>query len=797
MEIDIKKVVGNKLLVSFILILISMSFAYYYRAEPARLSVTEKWAESTMEDNIKSQIHSQLVQEYPNLPKEQLVDSINKEYEAYKQSENFQSSKHNTAEYFKSRMQNEEGETYLLAIDPYYWYAKGLDIMGESEYQTRELRNGRLDKPTGLNLHPYFSVIFHKITSPFTGLSFMGSLFYMPIITIMLAIIPCFFITQRYGGNIGAFFASMILALNHSLLGRTAGGFADNDAYNILFPLLIVWMIMLAWFCKDIKKRIAYTSLAGLFLGAYCTLWGGWSHILLLMTGILTAYAIYRVIRRKKSKRTWQILVGFVLSSAIFVSLRFGINTFIISFLSPLEFPFRKEVAVKTLWPNVLTTVAEFNEVAFSQVINHLGGMLFFTFAVVGIILMIWKKKSWKYPLLITAWFVATTYSFTQGVRFALLAVPSFAILVGIGMGMLYQLLYKFLIKQMHINKIVAKSVLILALCLLLITPLNTAKRTSFQEVPSMNDAWHDSLMVIHDDSEDAIITSWWDFGHWFYSISQRRVTFDGGSQKKFIYWVGRSLWIDNETQSVNILKMLNCGQDSVYNMAYEDLGTEKEAIDVINEQVEEGFDMCKTVETLPHYFIVSEDMVGKAGVWGHFGSWDFDRAEAYQAIKNMDYTEGIDYLIHKFEVDVQEADEMYYNIQTTEADKWITGWPTYQGGESCSYIDNNTLQCDQVVKIDMEKLNITFADGTKPSKFSYLKDNETFVLKEFESGNGIGVSLLPGKKSVLFMEKSLTGSMFNRLFFYDGIGLDKFELFHHTTTFQNQNIYVYKVQYD
>ena len=124
------------------------------------------------------------------------------------------------------------------------------------------------------------------------------------------------------------------------------------------------------------------------------------------------------------------------------------------------------------------------------------------------------------------------------------------------------------------------------------------------------------------------------------------------------------------------------------------------------------------------------------------------------------------------------------------------TGWPSYQGGDACVKSDNQTLQCGQVVKIDLETMEPTLGDGNPPGSFAYL-DNGTFVYKKYDSSNGVGVALLPGKESALFMDETLTGSMFTRLFFYDGIGLEHFELFKHTTTFQNQNIYVYKVRYD
>src|SRR3989338_7007379 len=41
-------------------------------------------------------------------------------------------------------------------------------------------------------------------------------------------------------------------------------------------------------------------------------------------------------------------------------------------------------------------------------------------------------------------------------------------------------------------------------------------------------------------------------------------------------------------------------------------------------------------------YFITSQDMVGKSGVWAHFGSWDFKKSAIWVKVKNMPQKEAI-----------------------------------------------------------------------------------------------------------------------------------------------------------
>ena len=96
-------------------------------------------------------------------------------------------------------------------------------------------------------------------------------------------------------------------------------------------------------------------------------------------------------------------------------------------------------------------------------------------------------------------------------------------------------------------------------------------------DIPLVNDAWYDALKAIKEDSENnpgqpwekAIITSWWDFGHHFKYLSDRAVTFDGGTQvTPQAHWVGKLFLSSDEYVSVSILRMLDC----VGNKAFDSL---------------------------------------------------------------------------------------------------------------------------------------------------------------------------------------------------------------------------------
>ncbi|MBS3127505.1 hypothetical protein J4228_05055 [Candidatus Woesearchaeota archaeon] len=103
----------------------------------------------------------------------------------------------------------------------------------------------------------------------------------------------------------------------------------------------------------------------------------------------------------------------------------------------------------------------------------------------------------------------------------------------------------------------------------------------------------------------------------------------------------------------------------------YQELGLTKE-------QAKTMLEYTHCADLIPNYYITSEDMVGKAGVWGHFGSWDFTKATMYQNTHNLARADAVAYLTTTFNLSEEEADRMYSEIQTTKGDQWIAPWPGY-----------------------------------------------------------------------------------------------------------------------
>lgn len=869
----------SKVIITILLLIIPIFFSIFFRAYPADLPITDQWAQNTVYNNVKSNILNQVNQQYPNLPDSNKQKLVNEQIEELREqnSAELNAQVKELSEYFKSKMKDETGQTYLLAIDPYFYlrhvqncleygqtgtiYTNEIEDTSAQELVYPNINfdkkinwDGQRMAPIGAstkqNFHDSFGIFLHKFLSFFNkDQTVMATMFLIPIIICSLAVIPAFFIGKRVAGNIGGFVSGTILAINSNLLGRTAGGFSDTDSYNILFPLLISWLFIESLIQKDTKKRIMFASLSGLATGLFSFAWIGWWYMFDFILASIGIYVVYLVIKYlREGKKISKILkdkqflpyirsaASYVIASGVFVTIFSSFKSFLISVTNPLNFLAFKSVATKSLWPTIQTTVAELNAASFNTIISSVGGTLFFWIAIIGIALMFilrrrQKEISVQMSILLSLWFLGTIYASKSGVRFVLLLIPAFAVAFGTSIGLIFKKAGVWAQKSLELDKKIAQVIMIILLAVLFIQPLQAAHSVARREVPSMNDAWYQTLDKIDQEaSEDAIINSWWDFGHWFITIADRRTTFDGAGQDRYMaYWIGRSLLSDNEEKTAGILRMADCGNNNAFIALNNEMNDTPKSIDILNniilkDKEEAKEELLKYVsqekadqvlkyshcDPPENYYITSEDMVGKSGVWAHFGSWDFKKASMYKDVKKLKEAEGVQILTEEYGLDQDTASRYYYQIQNTEADQWISPWPSYVSSSSSCSVDESQIICTANVGgqgvrfiIDAETMDTRLDAQTdevlRPHSVVYADEEKGIVEKEYNSSDfPYTIAIYPtdsGFRNIV-MYPELAESTFTKLFFFKGHGQKCFSLFSEATQVTGGKIYVWKVDW-
>ncbi|MFH1399423.1 MAG: STT3 domain-containing protein [Candidatus Woesearchaeota archaeon] len=848
-----------KLLGRYIIPIILIStflLSVYLRMQPAYLPITDKWAQDSVYAYYKNTILSGVNQKYPNLPTANKNELVNEEFSkllAEKRTEISQQIS-STSQQFKKELQDEHGQTYLLAIDPYYWLRfvenkVNLGHYGDEVVDGRQFDNHFM-APNGRvigedDFHIRFEYWMYKVMNFFNKDVYpMKAAFYVPILLAALCVIPAFFIARKIGGNTGGFFAALMVAMHSAFLSRTAGGFADTDAYNVLFPLLITWLFLEAFDEKDPKKTLLYSLISGFFVGIYSFTWGGWWYIFDFLVGVAGLYIAYYVftnrdglLKGKSRKQLAEFIfdVGaFVIASALFVCLFTGWHNFARTATGPIGFIRLKEVGRGTIWPNVYTTVAEQNELSLDQVVASIGGKLLLLISIIGVAMTLLKKDKHgkieiRYAILLSIWMLSTIYASTKGVRFLLLLVPAYSIALGVFMGVASKYVSQFFSKELRINQSMAKAVVILLMLLLFIGPFKQAKVTAEGQIPSVNDAWVRSLNVIKTNSSDnAIVNSWWDFGHWFKYWADRPVTFDGTSQNTpQAHWIGKVLLTENEDMAIAILRMVDCGGNDAFVMIENATNDSLKAVKLTREiiMLDRTAAKQRLIEVMPDndvekvlekshceppedFFITSEDMVGKSGVWAHFGSWNFTKSDMVARVKSKNRNEGIKILQDRFGLSSEEADRYYYEIKTQDADSWIAPWPSFASGLSTCKTEGEIISCTNSIKFNItsEEAYVDTPQGKlRPKSFSYVDKQGTFRNIQYteqliKGNNGVtlGAALFPvgGSYQSVLMAPELTGSLFTRLFYFGGTGLKHFALVHSDRDLTGLDIYVWKVNW-
>ena len=867
LSLDIKEIKSAakrhaKWLIPLVCILIAVSMSVYLRTMPQRMPIADQWAGNVVTNYYQDQIQQQINQQYPYLPEQNKQALVDKEWKKVQEQnkDDLQVQTKALSEQYRNQFKDDNGTLYLLGIDPYFYYIQSAYIL-KNGYPGTSLKDGKIWNdyrlaPTGReaewNFHTWFGAAWHRFLNLFGNFPLMYTFFFVGTIFSALTVIPGFFIGKKLSGNnIGGFFTAFLLAVSSFFVSRTTGESSDTDVHTVFFPVLITWLFLEALDAKEKKWKFAWMGAAGLATGIFAFAWTGrWYIATFLIATIVFDIGYKFVINWKTSKNSAQtikspvitqnaILLGvYILCAGLFVSLFTSFSQLIRIIIGPFQFLRLKAVAVTSFWPNIRTTVAELNVVSLSYVINTLGGNLLFILAIAGIIIVLLRKNEQgkrdpQIAFLLALWLGATLFGTSKGVRFILQVTPIFSIAVGAFLGLAWHYASRWISKELKLNKIVTNMLVFAILAILLISPAKAGYAQARNSVPNMNDAWYNTLTKIDNEApQNVIITSWWDFGHWFEAVAQRPVTFDGGTQTPWgAYWVGRSLLINDEKATVGIVRMLNCGQNTAFDELDKVLNDTPKSIKLLNELVvvdknaaiqrlkQAGLTDQEATAVVKYthcdnppedFYITSEDMIGKAGVWGHFGDWDFTKAVMYQKASKLPREEAIAYLIKNFDLSADQAEQTYTEIKTTAADRWISPWPGYPSGvQRCDNVSAEELRCvgsvqgkSLAIKIKLTDYTASFEGNADvhPNSLVYVTPQGGIQEKTFPGTKvGFSIVLVPnGDKYLFFLTDPLqANSMFTKLYFLQGQGLRCFSKFSDVQNLNGGNIITWRVDYD
>ena len=337
----------------------------------------------------------------------------------------------------------------------------------------------------------------------------------------------------------------------------------------------------------------------------------------------------------------------------------------------------------------------------------------------------------------------------------------------------------------------IKKALVVVLITLALVSPtVCGAYQTTALTVPGSSDPmWNAMDYVKENTTNDTVIISWWDFGYLFQIASDHPTSFDGGSQSgDRAYWVGKALTTSDFAQSKGILQMLGTTGSNASELLCNYTGSNVTAVDALDKTLGMSREDAKSTLVKDYNltesqasavvkqshpsnpnnvaFVLSSDMIQKAGWWSYFGSWNFDTLDS----TNYQYYVAPNYVTIKpnsqGSITVLNESNVLYNAEvkrgsngTNQTTAQMTAvWANNGSKVNLNGTDYNPLKASNLVAIEDGYLTVN----------KTLDKNGNFTLYLLSSGN---------EYTAILMDNELKDSVFTRLFLLGGVGQDTFTI--------------------
>ena len=342
----------------------------------------------------------------------------------------------------------------------------------------------------------------------------------------------------------------------------------------------------------------------------------------------------------------------------------------------------------------------------------------------------------------------------------------------------------------------IKRALVVVLITLALVSPtVCGAFQTTAATVPGSSDPmWNAMDYVKENSTNDTVIISWWDFGYLFQIASGHPTSFDGGSQSgDRAYWVGKALTTSDIAQSKGILQMLGTTGSNASELLCNYTGSNVTAVDALDKTLGKSKEDAKSIlikdynltdkqassvvkQSHPSNpnnvsFVLSSDMIGKAGWWSYFGSWNFDTLNS----TNYQYYMASDYVAinpnSQGNITVLNDSGILYNAEVKRGSKVTnTSIDTGTTAQMGAYWDKNGTTVD---------LNGTEYNPLKASNLICIEDGYLTGNTTLDKNGNYTLYLLGSGDdyTAILMDNELKDSVFTRLFLLGGIDQDSFEL--------------------
>ena len=481
----------------------------------------------------------------------------------------------------------------LFEFDPFFNF-RATDYLVQNGYDAYlNWEDEKSWHPFGRNVSENSQVILHLTTSIFYKLFGFGSslydfTIYFPLVIGSITTIAVFAFVRVLGGTTAGMLAALMFSISAPIFSRGLIGWFKSEPLGLFFAFIAMYLFVSGIMNYKGKSSLIKLVFAGIFLSLGLSGWGG---ILFFLVPILIFFFILPFLKKEKNYLIFAIPVfsiSFILFTGLFerpsnfifdgfagvlivfstvyvvvceIIKKFSdeskhirncsilLGTIIISSIGVLgsgivSLPgFRYLNAANPFLSNQDPLTSSVSEHATTDLAtSYIFVSVFIIFAMIGIWFLFSRKtinlktdqRIFALVLSITAFYFSSTF-----VRLEIFASVGLIILGSIGLAILFKKLF-------HSNifpptKIIFCSVIILLFLIPITLPENKSWLGWADFAPTVynggsfytttnNDWGHAMNWLKNNTPEDSVIASWWDYGYWIETLSDRTTIIDNAT---------------------------------------------------------------------------------------------------------------------------------------------------------------------------------------------------------------------------------------------------------------------------
>ena len=519
--------------------------------------------------------------------------------------------------------------TAMSTKDAYHWLKMARDM------DAGKLGKGHIDPLKGypdLDEYPRDPNLLVKLISIASkttdGDYYHAGLLLVPLLA-GLFVFPLFLYFNSLGFGATAILGGLIGSFSQAYYTRSYYGHVDTDILNTFFPMLVSAIIVLIGRDRHLRSNLLLATTAGAAMFLYIW-WYQQPAIFLVYLFFIIAYLLLLPLPWKQIG--W-ILLAFTLASGplhILQSL-----TSLQVFLNAYFFPKPTGLVV---WPDIMREIAEARKNDVVSTLKNLHGFLPVVLAGFAGLAYLYSTH-FKRMLPITPLVLLGLWSLFGPGRFAMYMAP----FIGIGVGVLIELLAKQLGAKLQLHRLVSTAI---AISLMTVLFFSTIGYTAYHVIPAptvtadTTKAFLEIKQIVPKHS--AMFTSW-SSGYPLMEIGEFATYHDGSLQgnSRTTLW-GKAITSARQEEMVSLLSYL------------EDYGFDALDTKIVDENLT-GDQMMQLIFSHPPHFrgenvfvLYTNDLIEKFGGISASGTWDFNKKNSdpmhYVYLKHLNMSNNILY---------------------------------------------------------------------------------------------------------------------------------------------------------